>query len=224
MEKIPPLGVVEIHTAATAATAQGDDPSSSARAEDVSEDDFTVSIASGPTSRMTGQWDIASAWGANGGKKSPSSLLKTSTTIKFDERFPDSAAPPTVLAWFYRLSLGKDAAWRVKTTPRTRARSSSGCTGGTNIAGGSFCTDDIPGPENAGVVDFSAAAYRAAPAVTMAISGLEYECGRNLRLRVSHSSLSKDAMTWHLDSWLGSAMNTATGVYVAVCPPVIDEN
>ncbi len=227
-----------------------------AKAEDVSDDHFTATIAAGPGSRVNsaacswlqasaseseikmGEWDVASAW-ADG---KPSST-KTSTSIRFDERF-EAGEAPTVVAWFSGLSLGKDSAWRVKTyvteasafkfklhieaSPDTDLRGAKVAwvafpAGKQGITGGTFCTDDIPGAENAGEVDFSGAGFQAAPGVMLAISGLDFECGHNLRLRVSHSALSKDSMTWHLDSWLDSAFNTATGAYVAICAPNADD-
>lgn len=185
-----------------------------------------------------GEWDAASAW--VDGKPS---TAKTSTTIKFDTPF-EAGDAPVVVAWFSGLHLGKDSAWRVKTyvtdasrfkfklhveaSPDTDLKGAKVAwvafpAGKQGITGGTFCTDDVPGAENAGVIDFSAAGFQAAPAVMMAISGLDFECGHNLRLRVSHSMLSKDAMTWHLDSWLDSALNTATGAYVAICAPNVED-
>lgn len=229
-----------------------------ATAEDVSEDHFTVTIspksgsnvlsaacswleASASESEIkTGQWNLASAWSDKG----QPSQSKTSTTIKFDKRFDEGEAP-IVVAWFSGLSLGKDAAWRVKTyvtnaSPfkfqlHVEAAADTDLRDATvtwvaipaskeGITAGTFCTDDIPGPENAGQIDFSHAKFEAAPAVMMAISGLDFECGRNLRLRVSHSDLTKDSMVWRLDSWLNSAMNTATGTYVALGGPKVDED
>ncbi|KAK3326666.1 metalloprotease [Apodospora peruviana] len=233
------------------------DISVEAKAEDVSDDHFTATIAAGPGSRVLsaacswleasateseikmGEWDAASAW-ASGGK--PSSA-KTSTNIKFNMPF-EAGEAPVVIAWFSGLSLGKDSAWRVKTyvteasrfkfklhvetSPDTDLRGAKVTwvafpTGKQGITGGAFCTDDVPGAENAGVVDFSGAGFQAAPAVMMAISGLDFEAGHNLRLRVSNSMLSKESMTWHLDTWLDSALNTATGAYVAICAPNVED-
>lgn len=231
-----------------------------ATAEDVSVDHFTVGIAPGSGSNVysaacswleasateadikMGQWDLASAW-ASGAKAKPfNGQIRTSTSIRFDQRF-DGGEAPIVVAWFTGLGLGKDSPWRVKTYATdvspfkfqlhieagsdTDLRDATVtwvaiAAGKEGITAGSFCTDDIPGEENAGTVDFSNDGFQAAPTVMMAISGLDFECGRNLRLRVSHSSLSKDGMVWHLDSWLNSALNTATGTYVAVGGPNVD--
>ncbi|KAL7934013.1 metalloprotease [Trichoderma chlorosporum] len=187
-----------------------------------------------------GQWNLASTWSDKG----QTSRGKTSTTVKFDTAY-EAGEDPIVVAWFSGLSLGKDAGWRVKTYVTNASRfkfqlhveamSDTDLRDATvtwvaipaskeGITAGIFCTDDIPGPENAGNIDFSHAKFEAAPAVMMAISGLDFECGRNLRLRVSHSDLSKDGMVWRLDSWLNSAMNTATGAYVALGGPKVDED
>ncbi|KAM0276436.1 hypothetical protein ACHAQH_006741 [Verticillium albo-atrum] len=224
-----------------------------ATAEDVSDDHFTAAIAPGPNSHVysaacswleasatepnikTGTWEV---------KADEKRGLKVSTVIKYDTRFEGGRAP-TVIAWFSGLSLGKESAWRLKTyvsevSPfkfklNVEAGPDTDLRGATvtwvafpadkeGITGGTFCTDDIPGPENAGVIDFSNAGFQVAPAVMMAISGFDFENGHNLRLRVSNSGVAKDQMVWHLDSWLDSAMNTATGAYVAVCPPNVDED
>lgn len=194
--------------------------------------------ASEPEVKM-GQWDLASTWSEKGKPTGG----KTSTTIKFDTRFEGGEAP-IVVAWFSGLSLGKDAGWRVKTYANnpspfkfqlhveaigdTDLRNATVAwvaipAGKEGITAGTFSTDDIPGTDNAGPVDFSHSKFQAAPAIMMAISGLDFECGRNLRLRVSNSDLTKDGMVWHLDSWLNSAMNTATGSYVAIGGPKIDD-
>ncbi|KAF5970197.1 metalloprotease [Fusarium coicis] len=185
-----------------------------------------------------GLWDIASTWSSKGKPVGG----KTSTSIKFDQRFKGRQAP-IVVAWFTGLSLGKDSPWRVKTYvtdvspfkfqlhveagPDTDLRDATvnwvGIPAGKEgITAGSFCTDDILGSENAGATDFAHAGFQSAPAMIMAISGIDFECGHNLRLRVSHSSLAKDGMVWYLDSWLDFVLNTATGVYVAVGGPNVD--
>ncbi|KAF5246292.1 hypothetical protein FAUST_1409 [Fusarium austroamericanum] len=186
-----------------------------------------------------GQWDLTPELIS----KAKPSGAKISASIKFDQRF-DRSEMPIVVAWFTGLSLGKDSPWRVKTyitgisqfkfQLHVEAGSDTDLRGATvtwlaipagkeGIIAGSFCTDDIPGPENAGTINFSQAGFQSAPAVMMAICGLDFECGRNLRLRASHSALTKEGMVWHLDSWLDSVLNTATGVYVAVGGLNIDD-
>jgi len=150
----------------------------------------------------------------------------------------------------------------------TSSSSSSSSTGtgigagivGGGIVGGSFATDDVPGLENWGRVEFFGDSssdpsspdgngsswngngteknggvllkeeekkkkeFHAPPAVMTAISGFDFERGRNLRLRASSSAVTSRGMTWHLDSWLDSGMNTASGVYIAVyCPSDVAE-
>lgn len=46
----------------------------------------------------------------------------------------------------------------------------------------------------------------------MAISGLDFENGRDLHLRLSNSGLTIMGMAWHLDGGVDSAMNMATRV------------
>lgn len=150
-----------------------------------------------------------------------------------------------MVCWFSGLSLGKDSAWRIKTyatdASQFKFRLHVDATPDTDLRGarvtwvafprekegyasGTFCTDDIPGPENTGTIEFNnqnvdGKGFETTPQLMMAISGLDFESGHNLRLRLSSSAISKTSLTWHMDSWLDSVMNSATGSYVAICAP-----
>jgi hypothetical protein len=49
----------------------------------------------------------------------------------------------------------------------------------------------------------------------MAINSLDYACGRNLRLRLSTSSVTNTGLTWHLQSWWDSIMYSAGASFFA---------
>ena len=164
--------------------------------------------------------------------------------IRFAQRF-DGNDPPAVAVWLTALDLDKDSPWRLRTyatdiTPfgfslhvdaldATLLYSATV----TCIAfpadkegwhSGSFDTSstrsrDVPQHENLGRVEFPEGKFQTPPQVMMAISGLDYENGHNLRLRLSSSAVGKEGLTWHLDSWMDSVMKGAEGAFVAVAPP-----
>lgn len=187
-----------------------------------------------------GQWNLGSAW-ASGNKPAGN---RTSTLVKFDNRF-DGSEDPIVVSWLTGFSLGHDSPWRVKTYVTdispfkfvlhletghdTDIRDATVTwvaipRGKEGMIAGSFYLDGATGAQHAGksMIDFQQANFQVAPSVMMAISGFDFEHGHNLRLRVSNSSLTKDGMVGHLDSWLDSTMNMAAGAYVAIGGPSVD--
>lgn len=222
-----------------------------ATANDITGEYFQVSIDSEPASRVfsatcswlqispnatdvyVGQFDIASAW-TNGIPKK-----KTSTTIKFPERFY-SDGPPIVVCWITSFSMDHGCPWSLKTYPTgvTPIRFTLNVDAGQEtelrgaqiswvafsqrkegMVGGTFSTGETVSKQNAGHVDFDQGAFPSPPQLMMALSGFDYESGHNLRLRLSHSDVTKDGFNWHLDSWLDSVMKSATASYVAIHPP-----
>jgi hypothetical protein len=87
------------------------------------------------------------------------------------------------------------------------------------MVGGTVSTGDTPKSQNFGHINFGQGAFPTSPQLMMAISGFDYESGHNLRLRLSHSDVTKDGFNWHLDSWLDSIMKSATTSYIAIHPP-----
>ncbi|KAL8950020.1 MAG: hypothetical protein Q9222_003914 [Ikaeria aurantiellina] len=88
------------------------------------------------------------------------------------------------------------------------------------VASGAFSTDDIrsstkPQLENSATIKFQGAKFNKTPKVAMALTGLDYDHSKNLRLRLSTSAVTKDAMTWHLQSWSDSRMYRASASYFA---------
>lgn len=54
------------------------------------------------------------------------------------------------------------------------------------------------------------------PQLMMAISGLDFQTGHNLRCRLSSDGVTARGFTWHLDSWMDTVMYEARGSYVAL--------
>lgn len=54
------------------------------------------------------------------------------------------------------------------------------------------------------------------PQLMMAISGLDFQAGHNLRCRLSSDRVTARGFTWHLDSWMDTVMYEARGSYVAL--------
>jgi hypothetical protein len=173
----------------------------------------------------------------------PSPGTRTTAAIKFPESFIGQE-PPIVICWFSALHMGKDAPWRIKTYPtdistykfrlnidRAAETDLRGATVSwvafprlkQGITGGFFSTDEIPGPENAGRVEFDGeVGFKTGPQIVMGLNGLDFENGANLRIRLSSAKVDAKGWDWRLDSWSDSKMNSATGSYVAIAAPEVD--
>lgn len=220
-----------------------------ASAENIYEDSFRLNISSASSARLyvaacswleissseqdvfTGQFDVTSAW--QDGKKQ----AQTERSIRFPQRFDNG--PPVVVCWFSALDLGQDSRWKVNTyvtdisrssftihvdaDPATDLRGASVTwvafrRGKEGMAGGSFSSGDIEGLKSTGNVEFEGK-FDTDPHIMMALSGLDFENGHNLRLRLSSSRLEKSGFTWNLDTWLDSVMHGATGSFIAISQP-----
>lgn len=171
------------------------------------------------------------------GKSNP----EMSQWVKYGSEFngPDA---PVVVCWLNSFNMDKDSPWRVKVFPTNvglvRFKLNVEASPDTlvqsvgvtwvafpkdkdGIAGGSFSTERTAElqHQHAGITSFPPGAFLETPQLMMAISGFDYEPGHNLRLRLSSSNVTKDGLSWNLDSWLDSQMNSATGAYVAIAPP-----
>ncbi|KAK5087090.1 hypothetical protein LTR05_004261 [Lithohypha guttulata] len=165
--------------------------------------------------------------------------------IKFDSPFAEKK-PPTVLVWFKSLGLDKDGAWNIKVSAKNahfggfqlvvdvgegtilQAAEVSWVAFAANrddVASGMVSTPgfskapyvQLPN-ENAGKVDFTEGVFSEIPQTLVAISGLHFEKGHNLRLRLSQSSLSVNGFVWHMDNWLDTVMFGASMTWLAMKP------
>lgn len=150
------------------------------------------------------------------------------------------AGPPKVITWLQALDMDKSKNWRIKVYPSdidaqgftihadTWGDSilySAGVTWFAHsadqpgVTSGSFSTNDVrpwdkPQAENYGVYRFPSALSNT-PKVIMAIDSLDYDHSKNLRLRLSTSSVTNKEMTWHLQSWSDSIMYSSGASFFA---------
>ncbi|KAI4254623.1 MAG: hypothetical protein L6R42_007119 [Xanthoria sp. 1 TBL-2021] len=163
---------------------------------------------------------------------------QNSKRINFAQPF--QGEPPKVICWLTTVDMGKDKNWRIKSyvtdvdTKGFTAHIDSWAdtvmyqaaitwlaypANQPNVASGTFSTDDIrpankPQPENSATVKF-AKKFENTPKLAMALSGFDYGNNRNLRLRLSTSGVTAEAVTWHLQSWADSVMYRASAAYFA---------
>ncbi|KAL8643727.1 MAG: hypothetical protein Q9226_008154 [Calogaya cf. arnoldii] len=163
---------------------------------------------------------------------------QNSKRINFAREFQGEA--PKVICWLTTVDMGKDKNWRIKSyitdidTKGFTAHIDSwddtilyqaGITwlaypaNQPNVASGTFSTDDIrpankPQAENSATVKFGRK-FAETPMLAMALSGFDYGSNKNLRLRLSTSGVTEEAVTWHLQSWGDSVMYRASAAYFA---------
>ncbi|KAI4255879.1 MAG: hypothetical protein L6R42_006513 [Xanthoria sp. 1 TBL-2021] len=163
---------------------------------------------------------------------------QNSKRINFAQPF--QGEPPKVICWLTTVDMGKDKNWRIKSyvtdvdTKGFTAHIDSWDdtvmyqaaitwlaypANQANVASGTFSTDDIrpankPQSENSATVKF-AKKFENTPKLAMALSGFDYGNNRNLRLRLSTSGVTAEAVTWHLQSWADSVMYRASAAYFA---------
>ncbi|KAI4279692.1 MAG: hypothetical protein L6R38_004970 [Xanthoria sp. 2 TBL-2021] len=163
---------------------------------------------------------------------------QNSKRINFAQPF--QGEPPKVICWLTMVDMGKDKNWRIKSyvtdvdTKGFTAHIDSWDdtvmyqaaitwlaypANRPNVASGTFSTDDIrpankPQSENSATVKF-AKKFENTPKLAMALSGFDYGNNRNLRLRLSTSGVTAEAVTWHLQSWADSVMYRASAAYFA---------
>ncbi|KAL8662641.1 MAG: hypothetical protein Q9168_008224 [Polycauliona sp. 1 TL-2023] len=164
---------------------------------------------------------------------------QVSKRIDFSQPF-DGTDAPSVICWLYTVDMSKDKNWRIKTfvsdidtkgftahieTWDDSVMYQAGITwiaypaSQNNVACGIFSTDDIrdagkPQPENSATLKF-ARKFGGRPKLAMGLTGFDYGNGRNLRVRLSTSGVTEEALSWHLQSWGDSVMYRASASYFA---------
>lgn len=96
--------------------------------------------------------------------------------------------------------------------------------GKRKLATGSFSSEDAEGrkenaPEASGKVQFEEGTFEKAPTVLAALSQFDLAGGRDLRVGVEISDVSKDGFTWKLSTWGDSskdALHTAEATFFAL--------
>jgi hypothetical protein len=163
---------------------------------------------------------------------------KNSKRINFPTPFEGQA--PRVICWLNSVDMDKRYNWRCTTyatdidangftvhidTWADTVMYSAGMTWlayPSDLAGvssGSFNTQDVrpwsqPQHDNSANVSFSTN-FTKVPKLIMALNGFDYDHSKNLRLRLSTSSVTQTGMTWHLQSWYDSIMYSAGASYFA---------
>jgi len=88
------------------------------------------------------------------------------------------------------------------------------------VASGSYSTQDVrpwdkPQLTNSGRINFPAGTFTGNPNVLIAFNSLDIDHSRNLRLKLSADSVSKDGMNWNIDSWYDTILYLAGASYIA---------
>ena len=162
---------------------------------------------------------------------------KTSKRIEFQVAF---SSPPRVVCFFTSLHISNEHDLRAKVFPTDIDNNGFTInistwsdtilyTGGATwlaypsdqakIASGRFSTVDIR-PRNKPQAESSATKawgiqFSRIPKVFMALDELNYQHAKNLRCRLSTSSVTPTGMTWHLQSWEDSVMYQSGASYFA---------
>lgn len=164
--------------------------------------------------------------------------LQNSKRINFSTPFKDQ--PPKVVCFLKSLDMDKGKNWRVKTyvsdvttegfTIHIDSWADSVLYSASaswlaypadqpGVTSGRFSTADVrpwdkPQQNNSSSVTFSRP-FSKVPQVLMALDELDYEHGKNLRLRLSTSMVSETGLQWHLQAWDDSVMYQSGASYFA---------
>lgn len=162
---------------------------------------------------------------------------KYSKRIKFERPFD---SPPKVVTWLQSLHMDKNRHWRVRVyatnidatgftihadTWEDSILYSAGVTWlaypaeQPGVSSGRFDTDDVrswksPKAQNSDTKEFDTS-FSKTPKVIMALDKLDYDHAKNLRVRLSMSSVTDSGITWHIQSWGDSIMYGAGASFFA---------
>ncbi|KAL8342348.1 hypothetical protein RB601_005013 [Gaeumannomyces tritici] len=120
----------------------------------------------------------------------------TSRRINFERPYH---APPKVVVWLNQLDMAHDKNWRVKAT--ATGVDAKGFTlhldtwSNTTLYAAKAAWIAWPTRPAWPAASFPAGAFRDTPKVLIALNSLDIDCGKNLRLKLSANSVSKDGMT-----------------------------
>jgi hypothetical protein len=165
--------------------------------------------------------------------------LLTSRQITFNKPY---SSPPKIVVWLNQLDMDRNKNWRIAakatnitTTGFTIHIDTWGDTvlysataawfaypsDKAGVASGAYSTQDVrpwnqPQLTNNGRVGFPAGTFQKDPTVLIAFNSFDVDCSRNLRLKLSADSVSKDGLNWHIDSWYDTILYSAGASYVAL--------
>jgi len=86
-----------------------------------------------------------------------------------------------------------------------------------HITSGTVATG--PNPKslaNSGTVTFPNGVFDTPPRVLMAVNEMDFGTGKGLRFRMYTDSVTKSGMTWHIDSWADSVVNSVGASWIAL--------
>lgn len=151
------------------------------------------------------------------------------------------STPPKVVVWLTALDMPSGDNWRVKTyetnVTTTGFNIHIDTWGGSvifytiaswvaypadkpNVFSGRFSTESVrssscPQLYNSGYVSFGNT-FASPPRTILAINSIDISCKQDLRFAVKASDISAAGMTWHLDSWDDTVLNSAGASYIAL--------
>jgi len=192
-----------------------------------------LNIAPGDLDYQCGQFDTTED------HPSTAPQVLTSRRINFSRPF---VTPPKVLSFLHSLDMAKDRNWRVKTY--VTDIDAKGFTihvdswadtvlysGGARwiaypedhpfVYSGTANTVDVrppnaPAEVNNKAINFGGTQFRRTPTIFYAFSSLDIDCKVNLRVRAYVDNVSKNGMTWHIDSWAGTILYSAGISYLCI--------
>ncbi|KAI5868233.1 hypothetical protein GGS23DRAFT_544604 [Durotheca rogersii] len=88
------------------------------------------------------------------------------------------------------------------------------------VASGTFGTTDARPPDNpqkytSGRASFPAGAFRGVPTVLAALNALDVKRFNNLRVRLRTDSACEHGFSWHIDSWVDTALYSGRASFIA---------
>jgi len=188
-----------------------------------------LEVAAGDPDIQVGQW------GTQEHHPWYQSQIATSAHIAFPSPY---STPPKVILWLNEVDMAKDKGWRVNsyasnitttgfdihidTWADTRLYSGTAYwiaypADKAHITSGTVATG--PNPKslaNSGTVTFPNGVFDTPPRVLMAVNEMDFGTGKGLRFRMYTDSVTKSGMTWHIDSWADSVVNSVGASWIAL--------
>lgn len=165
--------------------------------------------------------------------------IRTTRLINFKRRY---SAPPRVVVWLTAFHMDHTKNWCIKAyathiTPTgftihietwgdtvlysATASWVAHTADKVGVASGSFGTVDMrpaihPQPYNSGYIEFGKDVFDAPPRILAAISSFDIGCVENLRISMDASAVNATGMTWRINTWDGTVLNSAGASYIAL--------
>jgi hypothetical protein len=152
------------------------------------------------------------------------------SNVRFEKQY---AKPPTVLVWLAGIDMDKAANWRLKAYATAVTESGFDLNVQTwsdsKLYGASAAWLAVPSDDadivvgkfsgNTGSQTGQASFGRAlsgTPRVVVALCGVDFEKGRNLRVNTEVENVTKDGLKWKMSTWWDSTMHWAEAAFIAI--------